>query len=151
MKTVITYGTFDLFHIGHLNLIKRLRSLGDKLIVACSTDEFNNLKGKQTIVPFAQRVEILKSIRYVDKVIPEKSWDQKRQDIIREKAVIFAMGDDWSGKFDELGDICQVLYLPRTENVSTSEIRQVVTSLQSEKLSELRRTIEKALNLVNRL
>ncbi len=151
MKTVITYGTFDLFHIGHLNLIERLRGLGDRLIVACSTDEFNNLKGKQTIVPFAQRVEILKSIRYVDKVIPEKSWDQKRQDIIREKAVIFAMGDDWSGKFDELGDICQVLYLPRTENVSTSEIRQVVTSLQSEKLSELRRTIEKALNLVNRL
>ena len=124
MKTVITYGTFDLFHVGHVRLLKRLKSMGDKLVVGCSTDEFNALKGKKTVIQYAHRLEILLACRYVDKVIPEYSWEQKRLDIEKESADIFAMGDDWVGKFDELSNICDVIYLPRTDNVSSSEIKK---------------------------
>ena len=126
MKTVITYGTFDLFHIGHVNLLRRLRAMGDRLVVGCSSDEFNRLKNKEVVIPYADRAEILASCRYVDAVFPEHSWDQKRPDIIREKAAIFAMGHDWEGKFDDLSDIVQVVYLPRTDGVSTTEIRQKI-------------------------
>lgn len=126
MKTIITYGTFDLFHVGHVRLLQRLRSLGDRLVVACSTDEFNSVKGKKTIIPYLQRVEVLQSCRYVDKVIPESNWSQKRFDIIRENAIIFAIGDDWAGKFDDLSDICEVLYIPRTEGISSSDIKNIL-------------------------
>lgn len=138
MSTVITYGTFDLFHIGHLKLLQRLRALGDRLVVGVSTDEFNALKGKKTVVSYEHRVEIVRSVRYVDAAFPEQSWEQKRADIAREGATIFAMGDDWVGKFDDLADVCEVVYLPRTQDVSTTEIRQLVAALHADKLAELK-------------
>ncbi|MBK1688182.1 adenylyltransferase/cytidyltransferase family protein [Rubrivivax gelatinosus] len=138
MSTVITYGTFDLFHIGHLKLLQRLRALGDRLVVGVSTDEFNALKGKKTVVSYEHRVEIVRSVRYVDAAFPEQSWEQKRHDIVREGATIFAMGDDWVGKFDDLADLCEVVYLPRTQDVSTTEIRQLVAALHADKLAELK-------------
>ena len=125
-ETVITYGTFDLFHVGHVRLLKRLSLLGENLVVACSTDEFNAIKGKKTAIPYAHRVEVLESCRYVAKVIPENNWEQKRTDILTHQAGLFAMGDDWTGKFDELRDSCDVLYLPRTENVSTTELKELI-------------------------
>lgn len=130
MTTVITYGTFDLFHLGHVRLLRRLAQLGDNLIVACSTDEFNALKGKKSVMTFQHRVEILQSCRYVSKVIAENNWEQKRQDIISENVDIFGMGDDWIGKFDDLGDICDIVYLPRTKHVSTTLLRKEVLDLQ---------------------
>ena len=101
-------GVFDLFHVGHVRLLRRLRELGDRLVVGCSTDEFNARKGKKAILPYDQRVEVLRSCRHVDDIFPEEDWAQKRGDILRMKADIFAMGDDWVGKFDDLGDICRV-------------------------------------------
>ena len=151
MTTVITYGTFDLFHIGHVNLLRRLRALGDRLIVGCSTDSFNALKGKKSMMPYAHRIAILEACRYVDVVFPEEHWDQKRADIIREKADIFAMGDDWSGKFDELNDQCQVIYLPRTADVSSTEIRQLVHTFKQEQVLALRHSTEHVLQLIDKL
>lgn len=130
MSTIITYGTFDLFHLGHVRLLHRLAQLGDNLIVACSTDEFNSLKGKKSVMKFQHRVEILRSCRYVTKVIPENTWDQKRQDILSENVEILGMGDDWLGKFDDLKDICDVVYLPRTKHISTTLLRMEVLKLQ---------------------
>lgn len=123
-KVVITYGTFDMFHIGHLKLLERLKELGDRLIVGVSTDEFNAEKGKKTLIPYAQRAEIVSAIKFVDLVIPEHDWDQKVEDIKKHNANIFAMGHDWEGKFDHLREHCNVKYLPRTEGVSTTELKQ---------------------------
>jgi glycerol-3-phosphate cytidylyltransferase len=141
--TVLTYGTFDLFHVGHLNLLNRLRALGDRLVVGCSTDEFNSLKGKKTIVPYDQRCAILKSLRVVDKVIPESSWEQKRSDILHEKVAIFGMGGDWVGRFDDLEEVCRVIYLPRTTDVSTTEIKDLVSAAQIERIAELKSGVER--------
>jgi glycerol-3-phosphate cytidylyltransferase len=102
MTNVITYGTFDLFHVGHVRLLQRLRSLGDRLIVGCSTDEFNDIKGKKSVIRYNERAEILSSCKYVDLVIPETTWEQKCSDIQKHDVRIFAMGDDWVGKFDHL-------------------------------------------------
>ena len=124
MKTVITYGTFDLFHMGHLNIIKRAAKLGDYLIVAVSSDAFNASKGKKAYYSEQDRVAILESIRYVDKVILETSWDQKREDIEKYNVDTFVMGNDWQGKFDDLRSYCEVVYLPRTQGISTSKIKQ---------------------------
>ncbi|MBP6497614.1 MAG: glycerol-3-phosphate cytidylyltransferase [Campylobacteraceae bacterium] len=121
--TLITYGTFDMFHIGHLNLLNRLSNLGDRLIVAVSTDEFNALKGKKTLIPYDQRASIVAHIKGVDLVIPEYSWEQKIEDIQTHHVDIFAMGDDWKGQFDFLKPHCEVLYLPRTEDISTTELK----------------------------
>lgn len=126
MTTVITYGTFDLFHVGHVNLLKRARALGDRLIVAVSTDEFNESKGKVTLVPYEQRVAILEACRYVDLVIPEASWDQKRQDIIEHGVNTFVIGNDWQNKFDDLNDLCQVVYLDRTKDISSTAMKQAI-------------------------
>ena len=123
-KIVLTYGTFDMFHIGHLTLLNRLKSLGDKLIVAVSTDEFNSIKGKKTLIPFEQRALIVQNIKCVDMVISEKNWEQKIDDIKKYNVDIFAMGDDWKGKFDFLKDYCEVIYLPRTQNISTTELKK---------------------------
>ncbi len=150
MNTVITYGTFDLFHIGHVNLLRRLRELGDRLVVGCSTDEFNAIKGKKVIMPYEHRAAILQCVRYVDAVFPEKSWDQKRVDIAREKAQIFAMGDDWAGKFDDLNDICRVVYLPRTQDVSSTEIREMVKALHLENMHEVRRAAKHVVELIDK-
>lgn len=130
MKTVITYGTFDLFHRGHLRLLERARALGDRLVVAVSTDEFNEGKGKRTVIPYADRAAIVQAIRFVDDVIPEESWAQKRDDIRRLGVTTFVMGDDWRGKFDDLKDLCEVVYLPRTSMVSTTSIKEAVAVLQ---------------------
>lgn len=128
--TILTYGTFDLFHVGHVRLLRRLSDLGDKLIVACSTDAFNAVKGKQTAIPFKHRVEVLEACRYVDLVIPEENWEQKRSDVVNYNVDLFAMGDDWAGKFDDLRDLCDVLYLPRTENVSTTELKELIQTMR---------------------
>lgn len=123
MKRIITYGTFDLFHYGHLRLLKRAKELGDYLIVAVSTDEFNAIKGKKCIHPFEDRKRIVEAIKYVDEVIPETDWDQKVSDVKNYNIDIFTMGDDWKGKFDFLKEYCDVVYLPRTEGVSSSRIK----------------------------
>ncbi len=123
MKKVITYGTFDLFHYGHLRILERAKSFGDYLIVAVSTDEFNEIKGKSCIYPYEHRAKIVAAIKYVDQVIPEKNWEQKIDDVKKYKIDVFVMGDDWKGKFDFLSDLCEVVYLPRTSNISTTEIK----------------------------
>lgn len=118
---VITYGTFDLFHLGHLRLLQRARALGDHLTIGVSTDEFNQRKGKQAVCSLEERTAILGSLRCVDEVILECSWEQKRSDIVSRGISIFAMGSDWQGHFDELRALCSVVYLPRTEGISTRE------------------------------
>ena len=127
MFTVLTYGTFDLFHVGHLRLLKRARAMGDRLIVGVSTDEFNATKGKSAVVPFDQRTAILSALRCVDLVIPERCWTQKERDIAEHGVGIFVMGDDWRGQFDHLQSLsCRVDYLTRTSGVSTTYLRQVI-------------------------
>ena len=123
-KTVITYGTFDLFHYGHARLLARLSGLGDKLIVAVSSDDFNEAKGKTAFIPYEQRAEIVSQIKGVSLVIPENSWAQKELDIKKHNVDVFAIGDDWAGEFDHLKQHCDVLYLPRTPNVSSTDIRE---------------------------
>lgn len=123
MKTVITYGTFDLLHIGHINILKRAKALGDRLIVALSTDEFNTLKHKEAYHSYEDRKVILESIRYVDMVIPEENWEQKVTDVEKYNVDVFVMGDDWRGKFDFLKNQCEVVYLPRTSGISTTKIK----------------------------
>jgi glycerol-3-phosphate cytidylyltransferase len=130
-KTVITYGTFDMFHIGHLRLLQRLAELGDKLIVAVSTDEFNKLKGKKVLIPYEQRAEIVRNIKCVDLVIEEKNWEQKQSDIKKYNVDIFAMGNDWEGKFDFLKSECEVVYLERTKDISTTQLKKSLTSFLS--------------------
>lgn len=128
MKTVITYGTFDLYHVGHVRILKRLRELGDRLIVGISTDEFNQLKGKESFFSYDDRAEIVLSSQYVDFVFPEQNWEQKRLDIIKYNVDIFGMGHDWLGEFDYLSDICEVVYLQRTEGISTTYIKNSLNS-----------------------
>ena len=124
MKRILTYGTFDLLHYGHIRLLKRAKALGDYLIVALSTDEFNNLKGKKAYHDYKTRKEMLECIRYVDLVIPEDNWEQKIDDVKNYKADVVVMGSDWTGKFDYLKDYCEVIYLDRTEGISTSKIKK---------------------------
>lgn len=124
MKRVITYGTFDLFHEGHVRILRRAKALGDYLVVAISSDEFNQLKGKKSVMSYEQRKEVVEAIRYVDLVIPEHDWEQKIHDVQKYDIDVFVMGDDWTGKFDFLKDYCEVVYLPRTENISTTMIKE---------------------------
>jgi glycerol-3-phosphate cytidylyltransferase len=123
MKRVITYGTFDLLHYGHIELLRRAKEQGDYLVVALSTDEFNLMKGKKSYFPYATRKRMLEAIRYVDLVIPEENWEQKREDVLMYHIDTFVMGNDWEGKFDFLSDLCEVVYLPRTPEISTSKIK----------------------------
>lgn len=123
MKTVLTYGTFDLLHVGHINLLRRARELGDRLIVGLSTDEFNRVKEKKAYYSYNDRKIILESLRFVDKVIPENNWEQKVQDVLEHNVDVFVMGDDWKGKFDFLSEYCKVIYLPRTIGISTTQIK----------------------------
>lgn len=131
-KTVITYGTYDLFHIGHLRLLQRARELAGpdgKLIVAVSTDRFNLVeKGKKCAIPDAQRMEIVGALKCVDLVIPEDNWEQKKTDVAKYNVDVFVMGDDWKGKFDFLRDQCQVVYLPRTPDISSTELKAQLKS-----------------------
>lgn len=124
MKKVITYGTFDLFHRGHLELLRRARELGDYLIVVVSSDEFNAIKNKKAFYSFEDRKAIVEAIRYVDEVIPEYTWEQKIDDVKNNNVDIFVMGHDWEGKFDFLKEYCEVVYLPRTDGISTTQIKE---------------------------
>jgi glycerol-3-phosphate cytidylyltransferase len=126
MKKIITYGTFDLLHYGHINLLKRAKALGDYLVVAVSTDSFNELKGKKAYHNYETRKMMLEAVRYVDLVIPEENWEQKIDDVKKYDIDIVVMGSDWAGsdRFDYLKDYCEVVYLPRTEGVSTTKIKE---------------------------
>lgn len=124
MKKVITYGTFDLLHYGHINLLRRAKELGDYLVVAISTDEFNSIKNKKSYFNYEKRKMILEAIRYVDEVIPEENWEQKIVDVRERNIDIFVMGDDWEGKFDFLKEYCEVVYLERTPDISTTQIKE---------------------------
>ena len=125
LKRVITYGTFDLLHYGHINLLRRAKALGDYLVVALSTDEFNwNMKQKKCYFSYEQRKELLEAIRYVDLVIPEENWEQKVTDVKEYHIDTFVIGDDWAGKFDFLKEQgVEVVYLPRTPEISTTQIK----------------------------
>lgn len=129
MKRVITYGTYDVLHFGHINLLKRAKALGDYLIVGISTDEFNSVKGEKAYYMYEQRKSIIENLRFVDLVIPENSWAQKQNDIQKYQADIFVMENDWEGKFDELEELCEVIYLPRTEGVSSTQTKNYINSL----------------------
>jgi len=124
MKKVITYGTFDVLHFGHINLLKRARALGDYLIVALSTDDFNKIKNKKAYYSFEERKIMLEELKCVDMVIPETCWEQKTEDVKKYDVDVFVMGDDWKGKFDFLKDCCEVIYLPRTPGISSTIIRE---------------------------
>jgi glycerol-3-phosphate cytidylyltransferase len=128
MKTILTYGTFDLLHVGHVRLLRRARAMGDRLIVGLSTDDFNLLKGKKSFYSFIRRLEILKAIRYVTIIIPENSWEQKERDIKRYSASVLVQTTDWRGKFDHLRSLCKVIYLPRTKGISTTLIKSAFIS-----------------------
>ena len=125
MKRILTYGTFDLLHFGHIEILRRAKLLGDYLVVAVSTDEFNRIKGKKAYHNYETRKKMLEAIRYVDLVIPENEWNQKRNDVIEYKIDVVVMGSDWENNenFENLKDICEVIYLPRTEGISTSKIK----------------------------
>jgi glycerol-3-phosphate cytidylyltransferase len=150
-KIVITYGTFDLFHIGHLKLLKRLRALGDSLIVGVSTDDFNIGKGKKSIIGFENRIEIIQSLSCVDLAIPENSWEQKEIDIKKLNVSTFGIGDDWQGKFDHLKSICEVVYLPRTDGVSSTQIKEVFSQFSKENVIELKKAMDIISSIVERL
>ena len=126
MKRVLTYGTFDLLHYGHIEILRRAKALGDYLVVAVSTDEFNAIKGKKAYHNYETRKKMLEAIRYVDLVIPENDWNQKRNDVKEYRIDEVVMGSDWEGneKFEDLKDICEVVYLPRTEGISTTKIKK---------------------------
>ena len=126
MKRVLTYGTFDLLHFGHIEILRRAKALGDYLIVAVSTDDFNAIKGKRAYHDYETRKKMLEAVRYVDLVIPENDWNQKRNDVIKYSVDIVVMGSDWTNneKFEILKDLCEVVYLPRTENISTTKIKK---------------------------
>lgn len=140
--TVLTYGTFDLIHVGHLNLLERLRALGDRLIVGVSTDEFNASKGKKTVIPFDDRKRMVAGLRCVDEVIAEHSWTQKPNDIKRYNIDIFGMGADWEGKFDNLRKLCKVLYLPRTVGISSTALKSSLAKLSPKRIGELEEALE---------
>lgn len=138
MKRVLTYGTYDLLHYGHIRLLKRAKELGDYLIVAVSTDEFNAVKGKKAYHNYETRKEMLEAIRYVDLVIPENNWDQKISDVKKYQVDIVVMGSDWEGdeRFEVLRDYCEVVYLDRTEGVSTTKIKRELNLSQDNFLKQ---------------
>ncbi len=125
MKRILTYGTFDLLHYGHIRILQRAKEMGDYLVVALSTDEFNATKGKKAYHSYETRKKMLEAIRYVDLVIPENNWEQKVQDIKDYKIDVCVMGSDWAGsdKFDYLKEYCEVVFLERTPGVSTTQIK----------------------------
>lgn len=134
MKRVITYGTYDLLHYGHINLLERAKALGDYLVVAISTDEFNwNMKQKKCYFSYEDRKRMVEALRCVDLVIPETCWEQKVEDVEKYEIDTFVMGDDWTGKFDFLKDQCEVVYLPRTPEISTTQIKQDIKAMPAKK------------------
>lgn len=132
MKTVITYGTFDLLHYGHIEIFRRAKELADggKLIVGVSTEAFNAIKGKKSHMPYEKRKQLVEAIRYVDEVVPEENWEQKKNDVQAHAVDVFVMGNDWQGKFDELKEFCEVVYLERTPTISSTAIRHIISELE---------------------
>ena len=151
MKIVITYGTFDLFHVGHIRLLERLKLLGDKLFVGVSTDEFNEKKGKKSFYSYLERAEIVQSCKFVDFVFPEDSWEQKVDDINKYNASIFAIGDDWKGKFDELNAVCEVVYLERTPDISTTKIKKNLREFKASDLAKIESSLHNLIEIVQAL
>lgn len=149
-KVILTYGTFDLFHIGHLHILKRLREMGDELIVGVSTDEFNAKKNKKSFIRFEDRIEITRGIKYVTHAIPEESWDQKFEDIRKYNVSIFAMGDDWTGKFDHLREYCEVKYLPRTDGISSTDIKKALSVIDKSHVEDLKQALDLISNLISK-
>lgn len=149
-KVILTYGTFDLFHIGHLNLLRRLKDLGTNLIVGVSTDEFNSSKGKKTIIPFEDRIQIVQSMEFVDLAIAEDNWDQKKHDIEKYKVDTFGIGDDWKGKFDELKEYCEVVYLPRTNGISSTALKKNLQALDRSHIEDLKKGLDLISSIVER-
>lgn len=147
MTTVITYGTFDIFHIGHLKILQRLASLGDRLIVGVSSDEFNKSKGKTCLLSYEDRAAVVEAIRYVDLVIPEESWEQKASDIMEHNVQIFGIGDDWKGKFDHLRALCEVVYLPRTYGISSSRIKSITGELSLAHIRSIEHSAKEIANI----
>lgn len=137
MTTVLTYGTFDLFHVGHVRLLQRAGKLGDQLYVGVSSDQFNALKGKNSIMPYEQRATIVGAIKGVSGVFPEEDWTQKKLDIQRLKVDILVMGSDWVGKFDDLNEVCKVHYLPRTDGISTTDIKKTFENISRQQITDL--------------
>lgn len=149
-KVVLTYGTFDLFHVGHLSLLERLRALGDALVVGVSTDAFNAAKGKQTIVRFEDRLRIVQSLKCVDLAIPEHGWEQKAADIRAHDVSVFGMGADWTGRFDDLKAYCEVVYLPRTEGISSTSLKGLLRVLDKTHVDELKQALGIISSIVER-
>ena len=148
MKTILTYGTFDLFHIGHLKMLQRLRAMGDRLIVGVSSDAFNEIKGKKSIFSYDERAQIVAALSCVDQVIPEHSWQQKQQDIQQYQVDIFGIGSDWQGKFDELESLCEVVYLPRTPTISTTELKKSLSKVDAETIAQIKQGLDSVLSIV---
>lgn len=148
MKTILTYGTFDLLHIGHLNMLERLSAMGDRLVVGISSDEFNLLKGKQSINSYSERARIVAALKCVDEVFSEDSWNQKESDIKRFNVDVFGIGDDWKGKFDELSDYCEVVYLERTPSISTTSLKQTLTTLDDATVEKIKEGLDSVLDIV---
>jgi glycerol-3-phosphate cytidylyltransferase len=149
-KVILTYGTFDLFHIGHLNLLNRLKELGDYLVVGVSTDRFNEGKGKKTIVNFEDRMKIVSGLKCVDLAIPENSWEQKVHDIKKYNVSVFGMGHDWEGHFDTLKEYCEVVYLSRTEGISSTAIKQTLQVLDKTHIDDLKKALDLISSIVDR-
>jgi glycerol-3-phosphate cytidylyltransferase len=151
MKTVLTYGTFDLLHVGHVNILEQLKELGDRLVVGVSTDEFNHLKGKQSVYSYAERARIVGALRCVDLVIPENDWSQKVSDVQNHLIDIFGIGEDWQGKFDELSNLCEVVYLPRTDSISTTDLKKSLSQIDGDLINKIKHDLDSVLNLVKAL
>ncbi len=142
MKKIITYWTFDILHKGHINILRRAKELGDHLTVAISSDEFNAIKNKKSFYSYEERRYLLEAIKYVDEVIPENGWDQKIHDIQDRNIDIFVMGDDWEGKFDFLKEYCEVVYLPRTPDISTTELKSWLKSISDENIMKMEEVVQ---------
>ena len=142
IKTVITYGTFDIFHTGHLRILERARALGDRLVVGVSTDQFNAGKGKRSVFSCDERMDIVGSLRCVDTVFPECEWDQKRSDILKYGASVLVMGADWESKFDDLSDVVSIVYLPRTPNISTTDVKKSLRQLEPIDIENLKNAVD---------
>lgn len=151
MKTIITYGTFDLLHVGHVRLLQRARALGDRLVVGISSEEFNAIKGKRSVMSYEDRAEILRALSCVDEVFPEHDWEQKARDIRHHDAAVLVMGDDWKDKFDHFGSLCEVVYLPRTGGISTTEVKSALSAFKGEKIAELHKGLEALRAIVSQL
>ena len=151
MKRAITYGTFDMFHIGHLKLLERIKQDCDHLTVAVSTDEFNAVKGKKTVIPYEDRAAIVASLKLVDRVIPENNWEQKTPDIINNNIDIFVIGSDWTGKFDFLQSHCRVAYLERTPGISSTQLKKTLGVQMSDLKSSLFSKIEELQKIIDNL